>query len=161
MSSYRMKTYFTRSFQFSVSILTNILACFLQHLLKIRMILSPVKHKQTKHNNKFICGIIYRQHNSPGQFIEYFNDTIEKLASTGKMLYLMGDFNLCLLKTESSSYSQDFLLALQSFYLLPTIDKPTRVRNNSASLIDNIFVNNPDQVLISGKIITDVSDHFS
>ena len=77
------------------------------------------------------------------------------------MLYLMGDFNLCLLKTESSSYSQDFLLARQSFYLLPTIDKPTRVRNNSASLIDNIFVNNPDQVLISGNIITDVSDHFS
>ena len=31
----------------------------------------------------------------------------------------------------------------------------------SASLIDNIFVNNPDQVLISGNIITDVSDHFS
>ena len=27
---------------------------FHQHLLKIRMIPSPVKHKQTKHNNKFI-----------------------------------------------------------------------------------------------------------
>ena len=102
---------------------------------------------------------MYRQHNSPDQFIEYFNDTIEKLASTGKTLYLMGDFNLCLLKTESSSYSQDFLLALQRFYLLPTIDKPTRVCINSASLIDTIFVNNADQVLISGNII--VSDHFS
>ena len=31
----------------------------------------------------------------------------------------------------------------------------------SVSLIDNIFVNNPNQVLISGNIITDVSDHFS
>ena len=31
----------------------------------------------------------------------------------------------------------------------------------SASLIDNIFVNNPNQVLISGNIITEVSDHFS
>ena len=72
----------------------------------------------------------------------------------------MGDFNLCLLKTESSSYSQDFLLALQSFDL-PTFDKPTRVCNNSASLIDDIFINNPDQVLISGNIITDVSDRFS
>ena len=67
----------------------------------------------------------------------------------------------CLLKTESSSYSQDFLSDLQSFHLLPTVDKPTRVRNNSASLIDNIFVNDPDQVLISGNIIIDVSDHFS
>ena len=28
-------------------------------------------------------------------------------------------------------------------------------------IIDNIFVNNPEQVLISGNLITDVSDHFS
>ena len=28
-------------------------------------------------------------------------------------------------------------------------------------LIDNIFVNNPEQVLISDNLITDVSDHFS
>jgi len=42
-----MKTYFSGSFQLSVPILTNILAIFLQHPLKIRMIPSPVKHKQT------------------------------------------------------------------------------------------------------------------
>ena len=34
-------------------------------------------------------------------------------------------------------------------------------RGNSASLIDNIFVNNPDCVSVSGNIISDVSDHFS
>ena len=59
---------------------------------------------------------VYRQHNSPGCFIEYFSDTIKKLASTGKTIYLLGDFNLCLLKTEKSQYSQDFLLALQGSY---------------------------------------------
>jgi len=48
MSSFRLRTYFNGSSQLSVSILTNILASFLQHLLKIRMILSPVKHKQAK-----------------------------------------------------------------------------------------------------------------
>ena len=55
-----------------------------------------------------ICGILYRQHNSPDCFIEYFSDTIEKLASTGKTIYIMGDFNPCLLKTEKFQYSQDF-----------------------------------------------------
>ena len=44
MSSLRMKTYFNGSFQLSVSMLTNILAIFFQHLLKIR----PTKHKQTR-----------------------------------------------------------------------------------------------------------------
>ena len=48
MSSFRLKTNLNGSFQLSVSILTNSLAIFLQHLLKIRMIASPVKHKQTK-----------------------------------------------------------------------------------------------------------------
>ena len=73
----------------------------------------------------------------------------------------MGDFNLCLLKSEVSEFGHNFLLSLQSCYLIPTIDKPSRARGNSASLIDNIFVNNPDCVLLSGNIISDVSDHFS
>ena len=73
----------------------------------------------------------------------------------------MGDFNIDLLEINISSFSHDFLLTLQSCYLIPTVDKPTRVHNNSASLIDNIFVNNPEQVLVSGNIISDISDHFS
>ena len=48
MSSFRLKTYFKGSFQLSVSMLMNILAIFLRHLLKIRVIPSPVKLKQTK-----------------------------------------------------------------------------------------------------------------
>ena len=32
---------------------------------------------------------------------------------------------------------------------------------NSSTLIDNIFINNPDNILIRGNIISDLSDHFS
>ena len=56
MSSFRLNTYFNGSFQLSVSILTNILAIFLQRLLKIRIIPSPVKHKQTKTTQQQIQG---------------------------------------------------------------------------------------------------------
>ena len=44
-------------------------------------------------------------------------------------------------------------MCLQSCYLIPTIDKPTRERQNSATLIGNIFVNNPEQVFVSGDYI--------
>ena len=108
-----------------------------------------------------ICGIVYRQHNSPEQFQQYFEETIERLTFSGKNIYIMGGFNIDLLKSESNRYSHDFLVSLQSCYLIPTVDKPTRVRTNSASLIDNILVNNPDQVIASGNIISDISDHFS
>ena len=52
-------------------------------------------------------------------------------------------------------------MTLQSCYLIPTVDKPTRVRSISATLIDNIFINFPEQVLSSGNIISGISDHFS
>ena len=94
-------------------------------------------------------------------FVKKKNVICWKFTSTGKNLRLLGDFNLCVQKNETCNYSRDFLLALQSSYLPPNIDKPIRVHKNSASLIDNIFVNNPEQVLISGNLITDVSDHFS
>ena len=51
-------------------------------------------------------------------------------------------------------------MSLQSSYLIPTIDKPTRVCTNSATLIDNVFVSNPEQVQISGNLSSDMSDHF-
>ena len=112
------------------------------------------------HKN-IICGIIYRQHNSPDDFLTYLDRTIEKMMSDDKDVYIMGDFNIDLLKCETSQVSQDFLLSLRSCYLIPTVDKPTRVHRTSATLIDNIFVNNPDKLLASGNIISDISDHFS
>ena len=46
--------------------------------------------------------------------------------------------------------------------MLPSIDKPTRIRiRDSATLIDNIFVNNLNDLVLSGNVITDLSDHFS
>ena len=44
---------------------------------------------------------------------------------------------------------------------MPTIDKLTRVHRSSATLIDNIFTNNPEQLIFSGNIQSDISDHFT
>ena len=73
----------------------------------------------------------------------------------------MGDININPLRFESCNYAHNFLISLQSLNLTPTIDKPTRVYNNSATLIDNIFVNKLDDHILSGNIISDISDHFS
>ena len=116
---------------------------------------------QSSQKSNIICGIIYRQHNSPQQFQEYFDQTLESLIASNKLVYIMGDFNINLLHAESSRYSQEFLLSLQSFSFIPTIDKPTRVHNRSATLIDNILTNNVDANITSGNIVSDISDHFS
>ena len=119
-----------------------------------------IEIKFTRKSN-IICGIIYRQHNSPQRFQEYFDLTFEKLISSNLPVYIMGDFNINLLHAETSRYAYDFLISMQSFSFIPTIDKPTRVYNNSATLIDNILTNKVDVKITSGNIISDISDHYS
>ena len=90
-----------------------------------------------------------------------FDQTIEKFSASGKQIFLMGDTNLNLLRFDSCKYAQSFILSLQSLNLTPTIEKPTRVHNNSYSLIDNIFVSNLEDNTTSGNIISDLTGHFS
>ena len=105
---------------------------------------------QLPQKSNIICGIIYRQHNSPKRLQEYFDGKLEKLITSNKSTYIMGDFNINLLHVETSCYAQDFLLSLQSFSSIPTIDKPTRVYNTSATLTDNILTNKVDVEITVG-----------
>ena len=108
-----------------------------------------------------ICGVVYRQHNSPERFLEYFDQTLEKLSASGKSIYIIGNFNVNLLRAESCKYSHKFLISLQSYSFIPTIDKPMRVYRNSATLIDNILVKNVKGTVSSGNVVSNVSDHLT
>ena len=71
----------------------------------------------------------------------------------------MGDFNINLLKHANNHSSQDFLEIFLSASFLPLISKPTRVVNQTATLIDNIFCNIlplPN----SSVILSDMTDHY-
>ena len=57
-----------------------------------------------------------------------------------------------------SGSGDNFLIIMNSLYLVPLITKPTRVTSSTATLIDNIFTNVPN--VISGVITSDLSDHF-
>ena len=67
-----------------------------------------------------ICGIFYRQHNSPEIFQSYFDETIEKLSSSEKYIVVMGDFNIDLLKCASSSY-RTFWLPFKVVFSFPQL----------------------------------------
>ena len=57
------------------------------------------------------------------------------------IIYLAGDFNINLLNTDKHVPTSDYLEMLYTYNMYPLINKPTRVKQNSASLIDNIFTN--------------------
>ena len=44
--------------------------------------------------------------------------------------------------------------------LYPLIDRPTRISNESSTLIDNIFTNQTKKKTTNGVLINDISDHL-
>ena len=114
-------------------------------------------------NNEFTCiiGIAYRPPNSN---ISHFIDTIGDILGKTSYLpcYLLGDYNIDLLKHDSHIQTERFLDIMYSNYLVPLSCKPTRETETTATLIDNVFTNNynvNDQFL-QGILTTDISDHY-
>ena len=71
-----------------------------------------------------------------------------------------GYFNLNLMNHQSHSVTGEFLDALYSNMFFPLITRPTRITSHSATLIDNIFVNQFFARSRSGLFFTDISDHL-
>ena len=72
-----------------------------------------------------------------------------------KDMYILGDLN-CDLLNPASYILQDFCSA---FSLTQIIRKPTRVTENSATLIDVILASNTNMVLNANVMPCSISDH--
>ena len=107
------------------------------------------------------CGVIYRQHDSTEPFLDYFEEAVDRYRATGESICFLGDVSINILRAQTCNYGQQFLDCLQSYALILTIDKPTRVYNNSTTLMDNIFINKFCEYFASGNIVSDITDHFS
>ena len=79
-------------------------------------------------------------------------------AKSAKTIFVCGDFNIDLLKLDNHSNTKHFLDTMYSIGLYPLVDKPTRITNVSATLIDNIFTNELRHHLTSGILINDIND---
>ena len=44
------------------------------------------------HKKSIVCGIVYRQHNSPEQFQKYFEETVENFTTSGKTTLSLGRY---------------------------------------------------------------------
>ena len=74
-------------------------------------------------------------------------------------IILRGDFNLDILSYGNNENTLNLLNSLTYQSLIPIITKPSRITNQTATLIDNIFINQPNE-FVSGILISDISDHL-
>ena len=77
--------------------------------------------------------------------------------------HIMGDFNINLLNSSSHSHTNEFVNTMFSSSFSPLINRPTRISDSTATLIDNIFTNHHggSGEYLSGILPTDISDHFT
>ena len=73
---------------------------------------------------------------------------------------ICGDINIDLLKWESNIQTSDYINELYSAGAVLAIDKPTRLTNTLATLIDHIYTNNLLNNVPVGILIYEVSDHL-
>ena len=86
--------------------------------------------------------------------------TLRKIAKSKKIFALIGDFNINLLEYSNHLPTSKYYDQVSSSGFRPLILQPTRVSNRSATLIDNIFLNDLSCTSKGGNIITSISDHF-
>ena len=104
---------------------------------------------------------MYRPPNTdPEIFCSQFTTILEKIAFENRPTYLVGDYNIDLLKCPQINCSQKFVNILLSNGFNPKIDRPTKITENSATLIDNIFTNTHHNNTMSGVWLTDITDHL-
>ena len=114
-------------------------------------------------NRNVIVTIIYRPPNTDTRiYNERLNAVLNCVNNERKLCYLMGDYNINILNYDSHSATVEFVDMLYSNAFLPLINRPTRITQNSATIIDNIFTNNIREPECShnGILVTDISDHF-
>ena len=116
-----------------------------------------------------IIGSIYRPNSahinmSSNDQLTVFNDSLVNVLSLinneNATAYLLGDFNLDVLKLNSHIPTANYVENIFSMGFLQLITKPTRCINGSASLIDHILTNDSKMSYESGVITNRISDHF-
>ena len=135
------------------------ISCMDDHIESIYL---EIDRNSVKSDHNIIIGCVYRPPKaSIVDFNESLKSVIDCLSAEKKHIYLAGDFNINLLNTNSHKPSSDFIEILFSNSLFPSINKPTRVTQSSATIIDNIFVNNLLNKSVTSGILADpISDHL-
>ena len=110
-----------------------------------------------------MVGVVYRPPNTDiDMFNDQLSDNLTQINKQNKTCFCFGEYNIDLLNCSLHPPSQSFIDNMFTNYFIPLINKPIRVTNRSATLIDNIFRNNTNvsDRSIQGFIYTDISDHF-
>ena len=124
------------------------------------------------HNNgcskNLVVITIYRQpgNNNTDEFLKQTEKWLKLLDKRTNEIVVTGDLNLDLLKYENHLPTAEYLDLMIAHKLLPRISRPSRIKKQSATLIDHIFTRDNDRTILSGILSAEIAgshgytDHF-
>ena len=120
--------------------------------------------KQVHHNNfkSYLVGNFYRSPSlSTSSLHDYLDNVLTALDRHGnKNITIGGDFNVDLCNYEHNQDSQALIDTFAKHNFVQLINRPTRVTEHSATLIDHIYTNKVSDVVTTGVVTLDISDHL-
>jgi len=123
----------------------------------------------TESKHKFIVGSAYRPNSKhptltvneqTNMFLEQFSGQLAHLSSFSCPIYVLGDFNIDLLKVNDNASVKNYVDTFFAAGFIQTIMKPTRCTSNTATLIDHILTKCTNKNLESYIRASKISDHF-
>lgn len=113
-----------------------------------------------KNAKSFLVGTMYRppvgSKYLPREFKTHLNDLLQLVMSESKEVNLLGDLNINFLK---KSDDKDIKELLRLYGLKQLIEKPTRITDNTQTLIDCILTTRNDTTYQNDVIPIGISDH--
>jgi exonuclease III len=132
----------------------------------------------SKDKNKLFFGSIYRtnaKYTSLSEkvqnemFLDLISNILSNINETGAQAYIAGDFNIDVLKLNSSDFVDDYINSHHSQShshsqkmngFLQIISKRTRCTRHTATLLDHVLTNDSRSSYESCIIVNKLSDHF-
>ena len=115
-------------------------------------------YKKSSKFTKYIIGNIYcrpsRTLEELAQFTDEFTIVTQNMQEQHIKAYLCRDYNINLLKINSSLHYNRFFENITALGFFLQITRPTRLSGESNTLIDNIFTNNFCKPHLSGILVT-------
>ena len=117
---------------------------------------------------KMVIGVLYKH---PGcttdclnSFTQQLESNITKINAENKRCIIMGDLNIDGSKISTNEHVKNFADSLLENNYIPLITSPTRITENSASIIDHIIINRNfitiSEEINAGNIYSDITDHL-
>ena len=111
-----------------------------------------------KGEKDLLIGYLYRPPNSHVVWLGYFEKLLERISGISLRIILMSDFNIDLSNNKNNNHQLCHIT--QAFNLTQLVDVPTRVTDNTATLIDHVYVTHPEHIQQVSVPKVGLSDHY-